>query len=272
MISVVIPTFNEAEQLPGCLAALRDQTAHELIVADGSSTDGTVEMALAAGAVIVHCGVRQRAAQMNAGARRAAGEVLLFLHADTHLPAGALAAAESAVAGGAIGGCFRLRLRGASPALAAFVPLGDLHCRATRTTFGDRAFFARRDAFETAGGFPLQEIMEDVELGRQLKRLGQLAVLPLSVTCSARHFRRQGGVRVAVKAALCCGLYDVGVAPRRLARFYWGEAYARGLGAGGSEAGGSRPRGAGAGDPRSETGGRGAGGAGQDSVREGSSS
>jgi rSAM/selenodomain-associated transferase 2 len=228
VISVVIPTYNEAQELPGCLAALRDQAAHRLIVAAGGSTAGTVEIAGAAGAVLVPCGVRQRAAQMNLGARRAEGDVLLFLHADTRLPVGALPAVEHAVASGAVGGCFRLRLEGPSPVLRAMEPLGDWHCRATHTTFGDRAIFARRDAFEAAGGYPGQEIMEDVELGRRLKRLGRLEVLPLTATASARHFNRQRGAWVAVKAALCCGLYDLGVAPRRLARFYWGQAYAHG--------------------------------------------
>ena len=223
MISVVIPTVDEAEQLPGCLEALRGQAAHELIVADGGSTDGTGQIASEAGAVLVECEHRQRAAQMSLGAARATGDILLFLHADTRLPAGALAAVERAVAGGAEGGCFRLRLEGASPALAALVPLGNLHCRATRTTFGDRAVFTRRHAFQAVGGFPAQEIMEDVELGRRLKRRGRVVVLPLTVLSSARHFRRQGDARVAVKAALCCGLYDLGVAPRRLARFYWGR-------------------------------------------------
>ena len=229
MISVVIPTYNEAQELPGCLAALRDQAAHRLIVADGGSIDGTGQIAAAAGAVLVACGVRQRAAQMNLGARRAEGDVLVFLHADIRLPVGALAAVEHAVTGGAVGGCFRLRLEGPSPVLRAMEPLGDWHCRATRTTFGDRAIFARRDAFEAAGGYPVQEIMEDVELGRRLKRLGRLEVSSLTVTASARHFNRQGGAWVAVKAAVCCGLYDLGVAPRRLARFYWGQAYADGL-------------------------------------------
>jgi rSAM/selenodomain-associated transferase 2 len=234
VISVVIPTFNEAHELPGCLAALRDQAAHQLIVADGGSTDGTARLAVAGGAVLVSSDARQRAAQMNLGARRAAGDVLLFLHADTRLPEGALAAVESAVAGGAVGGCFRLRLQEASPVLRAMEPVGDWHTRATRTTFGDRAIFARRDAFEAAGGYPAQEIMEDVELGRRLKRIGRLEVLPLTVTASARHFRRQGGAWVAVKAAVCCGLYDLGVAPRSLARFYWGQAPAHSLPDGGS--------------------------------------
>jgi rSAM/selenodomain-associated transferase 2 len=234
VISVVIPTFNEAQELPGCLAALRDPAAHQLMVADGGSTDGTAQLAVAGGAVLVSCDARQRAAQMNLGARRADGDVLLFLHADTRLPEGALAAVERAVAGGAVGGCFRLRLQGASPALRAMVPLGDWHTRATRTTFGDRAIFARRDAFEAAGGYPPQEIMEDVELGRRLKRIGRLEVLPLTVTASARHFRRQGGAWVAVKAAVCCGLYDLGVMPRSLARFYWGQAPAHSVPTGGS--------------------------------------
>jgi rSAM/selenodomain-associated transferase 2 len=229
VISVVIPTFNEAQELPGCLAALRDQAAHQLIVADGGSTDGTAQLAVAGGAVLVPCDARQRAAQMNLGARRADGDVLVFLHADTRLPEGALAAVEGAVAGGAVGGCFRLQLPGVSPVLRAMVPLGDWHTRATRTTFGDRAIFARRDAFEAVGGYPPQEIMEDVELGRRLKRIGRLEVLPLTVTASARHFRRQGGAWVAVKAAVCCGLYDLGVAPRSLARFYWGQAPAHSL-------------------------------------------
>jgi rSAM/selenodomain-associated transferase 2 len=273
MISVVVPTLNEADQLPSCLAALRGQAAHQLIVADGGSTDGTAELAAEGGAVLVHCGVRQRAAQMNLGAQGAEGDVLLFLHADTRLPAGGLAAVERAVGDGAVGGCFRLRLQGASPALAALVPVGDLHCRVTRTTFGDRAVFARRDAFQAAGGYPLQEIMEDVELGRRLKRLGRLAVLPLAVTTSTRHFRRQGGVWVTVKAALCCGLYDLGVAPQRLARFYWGQAYAHGPEAGrsgtdGRGAGAARPDESGTGDSRLAAGGRGTGAAGRGNAQE----
>ena len=227
MISVVIPTVNEADQLPGCLEALRGQAAHELIVADGGSTDGTRRIASEAGAVLVECGQRQRAAQMNLGAARASGDIIMFLHADTRLPDGALAAVERATADGAVGGCFRLGLEGASPMLAALVPVGNLHCRATRTTFGDRALFARRHAFRAIGGFPEQEIMEDVELGRRLKRHGRVVVLPLTVISSARHFQRQGA-RVAVKAAVCCGLYDLGVAPRRLARFYWGHEHATG--------------------------------------------
>ena len=226
MISVVIPTVNEAGELPGCLVSLAGQREHELIVADAGSADGTLELAASAGANVVACAEPQRAAQLNEGARRSCGDILLFLHADARLPAGALAAVERAVAAGAVGGCFRLRLRGAPRALAALTPLGDIHCRATRTTFGDRAIFVLRDAFERAGGFPQQEIMEDVEFGRRLKRLGDVVVLPLTVHASARHFRRQGSLWVALKAALCYGLYDLGVAPRRLARFYWGAGYA----------------------------------------------
>jgi rSAM/selenodomain-associated transferase 2 len=229
VISVIIPTFDEEALLPGCLAALDGQVPHELIVADGGSSDTTPAIARAAGATIVVCG-RGRAAQLDRGAAAARGDILLFVHADTRLPAGALARIEQALAddGRVVGGCFTLRFDDPTLQYRLMAAAGNVYHRLTRTQYGDRAMFVRRAAFVAAGGFRPLEIMEDVDLGRRLRRRGRTIVLRGPVITSAREFRRQGALRLVAKIAVAHAAFRLRVAPERIRRFYYGRQGVRG--------------------------------------------
>jgi rSAM/selenodomain-associated transferase 2 len=200
----------------------------DVLVVDGGSADGTAEAARTAlPAARVIAAPRGRARQMNAGAGRATGDVLLFLHADTRLPAGALDAVRAALADpAAVAGCFRTTFDADGPASG---PLGRrlmrlwearLWMRWHRFAFGDRALFVRRAAFEAVGGFPDQPIFEDLDAVRALRRRGRFVFLDAAVTTSARRYRRHGALGQQVRnLALWLG-WNAGVAPGRLKRFY----------------------------------------------------
>jgi rSAM/selenodomain-associated transferase 2 len=224
MISVVVLALNEEARLPACLRALANQSAHELIVADGGSGDATAAIASAAGARVV-VSERGRAAQANRGAAAAAGDVFLFLHADTRLGPGALEAVAQALAADprVVGGSFTLRFDDHRPALRLFGAIGDLAHRLSSSLYGDRGIFVRRDAFEALGGFGPLPFMEDYDFGRRLRRRGRIRILRRPVTTSAREFERQGPWRLGAKIVACLLGFRLGVSPLRLRRFYYGH-------------------------------------------------
>jgi rSAM/selenodomain-associated transferase 2 len=215
-ISVVIPTLGEQETIETAIASVRGALAPcQVIVADGGSTDRTRELAEAAGAVVVDA-PGTRAEALNAGARLATGDALLFLHADTTLPAGAGAAVRSTLAradGGAFSVRFDERPRIARLAAASY---GRLH----RGVYGDQAIFVTRAAFDRAGGYRPLPIMEDFDLVRRLRRTGRVVVLADAVTTSARRQRAHGEIRTFLTVAAIKLLYRLGVSPARLARAY----------------------------------------------------
>jgi rSAM/selenodomain-associated transferase 2 len=193
MLSIVMPTLNEAAVLGDQLAALQPlrRRGHELIVVDGGSADGTA--ALASGyADAVLDAPRGRASQMNAGAAVARGQVLLFLHADTRLPALADAAILRAVAARRAWGRFDVNITGRARMLRVVAALMNLRSRLTGIATGDQAMFVTREAFACAGGFPAQPLMEDIELSRRLKRVGRPACLRERVCTSGRRWERRG--------------------------------------------------------------------------------
>jgi len=156
---------------------------------------------------------------MNAGARLATGDVLLFLHADASLPAGAAAYVEGALADPRIvAGAFRT-WHVADGARAPWLHLADLRSRLSGLPYGDQALFARREAFERSGGFPDQPLMEDLELSRRLRRLGRIAIVPASVRVSGRRFLAHA-IRDTLLVNAFPLLYRLGVPAERLARFY----------------------------------------------------
>lgn len=216
-VSIIIPTLDEAAQIAPVLRALRTHRPHELIVVDGGSQDGTVDLA-AEHARVLHA-PRGRAAQMNAGAAAASGEVLLFLHADTHLPPDGLQSVRSALRDPSVeAGAFRLTFDESDPWLGLYALCARLDLPSI--CFGDRGLFVRRTTFETIGGFREMPIFEDLDIVRRLVRLGGFVFLDDEVETSARRFARHGRVRQQVRNVLLWSAYHLGVSPERLARFY----------------------------------------------------
>ena len=195
-ISLVVPFLDEAEALPETLRHVaREASSYgncETIAVDGGSADESAAVLAAHPAVRVLAAPRGRASQMNAGAAAATGEVLLFLHADTALPPGALAAVAAAARtpGFAYGG-FRHRFSGDDWRLRAISALHNFRCRHARTFYGDQALFVHRAAFARVGGFPAGQV-EDIAICQRLQALAPPAFLPLTVTTSSRKFERMG--------------------------------------------------------------------------------
>jgi rSAM/selenodomain-associated transferase 2 len=196
MISVVIPAYNEAKALPETLRQLARQEGHfEMIVADGGSTDATVEIARAWPGVRVTSARKGRASQMNAGGRLATGDWLLFLHADTALPDGAIARLDAVSSNAYQAGGFRQRFSGHHWQLRTISWLHNTRCRFTRIFYGDQAFFVRRELFWRLGGFPEVPILEDVLFSEKLKKVTRPILLEDHVVTDSRKFEQRGIVR-----------------------------------------------------------------------------
>jgi rSAM/selenodomain-associated transferase 2 len=217
--SVIIPTLNEESCLARTLRALRLQGPCEIIVADGGSTDDT--RGAAAGADHFLEAPRGRAAQMNAGAAAAGGEVLLFLHADCVPEKGALAEAVRLLSRpGVAAGCFRMRVGAEGPLYRLIDACATARVRLTGIVYGDQGLFVRREVFWRAGGFPPLRLMEDVFFSRTLRRLGRVVVSPRRVIVSPRRWQRSGLVRQTLRNWTLTALAAGGVHPDRLAAFY----------------------------------------------------
>jgi rSAM/selenodomain-associated transferase 2 len=221
-VSVIIPVLDEEARIGSQLESLARLPVHEVLVVDGGSRDGTVARVRAAGTPRLLFAPRGRASQMNAGARAATGDVLLFLHADVRLPDDALRHVKEALADpGNVAGAFRTWTvsdghRGwPSPLLH----LADLRSRYSGLPYGDQALFVRADAFRQAGGFPEQPLMEDLELSRRLRRLGRIRIVHSRVTVSGRRFLARP-VFYTLAVNVFPALYAAGVSAATLKRFY----------------------------------------------------
>ena len=222
-ISVVIPALDEAARVGALVGEVRGAAGVEVLLADGGSRDDTAAAAAARGARVVR-GARGRAAQMNAGAAAAGGDVLLFLHADTRLPAGWAEAVRGAVADAGVAvGAFSFATDSPRRSLRLIERLANLRGRSLGIVFGDQALFVRRRDFEDVGGFPGQPLMEDWELVRRLRRRGRMVILPHAAVTSARRWHARGPWRNSLRNALITIAYAVGISPERLARWYRGQ-------------------------------------------------
>jgi rSAM/selenodomain-associated transferase 2 len=189
-ISVVIPTLNEAAALPACLSRIAASVGiDECLVVDASSPDGTAHVARGFADVHVLEAQRGRASQLNAGARAATGDVLLFVHADTLIPTDYPARIRDALSDERVvgGACHIRTVAQPAPWWSGLLGLADLRSRYTRLPYGDQAIFVRRSAFEAVGGFPELRLMEDVALSRLLQRKGRMVTLPSVAEVSARR-------------------------------------------------------------------------------------
>jgi len=216
-ISVVIPTRNEAAHVGATLDAVLRGDVAEVIVADCGSDDDTAALAAQRGVKVVTSSAG-RGTQQNAGAQAASGDVLLFVHADTALPAGfddevRRLLDDRDVAAGA----FRLAIDTPGRLYRVVEALANWRSRFLSAPYGDQAIFLRRGVFDAVGGFPDAPLMEDVALLRKLRRRGRIAISPLSVTTSARRWTRYGAIRTTLLNQVCLAAYWLGVRPARIA-------------------------------------------------------
>lgn len=195
----------------------------EIILVDGGSTDRTAAIAARSPQIRLLSSPRGRSRQMNVGAHVARGDVLLFLHADTYLPDGALAAVEAATSDpGVVAGRFDVRFDNPALVFRMIAWFMNRRSRWSGIATGDQAIFVCREPFNAMGGFPDIPLMEDVALCRRIKRGGQkLVALPLTVTTSARKWEREGAIRTIVLMWVLRFLYVAGVRPDRLHRWYY---------------------------------------------------
>jgi rSAM/selenodomain-associated transferase 2 len=219
-ISIVIPVLNEEKHITATVAALPRSQPHELVIVDGGSSDRTAEICNRLGATVL-VSSRGRARQMNFGARRASGDVLLFLHADTRLPDSAFDDIQQALSNPqCVGGRFDVQLDGAHWMLGVIGAMISLRSRLSQVATGDQAIFVRREIFAELGGYPDIPLMEDVAFSRALKRKGRVACLRSRVLTSARRWERDGVWRTILKMWALKSLYLAGISPLRLKRYY----------------------------------------------------
>ena len=219
-ISVILPVLNEEKTISRTLAAVMALHPHEIIVVDGGSADRTRRICVEAGAKVLMTGPG-RARQMNRGALDASGDVLLFLHADTRLPASALRDIAAALNDSRyVGGRFDVELDSDRWLLKVVGFMISLRSRLSNVGTGDQAIFVRREILAELGGFPDMPLMEDIAFCRMLRRAGKVACLRSKVVTSARRWEAGGVWRTIFRMWTLKLLYLAGVPPARLKRFY----------------------------------------------------
>jgi len=221
-LSIILPVLDEGERIAGALDRLADLRALgvEVIVVDGGSRDATVLRARMRADHVIS-GTRGRAPQMNAGAAKASGDVLLFLHADTRLPDDAdhlvldgLARSERAW------GRFDVRIEGAHSLLSMIAGAMNIRSRLTGIATGDQAIFVRRKAFDAVGGFPAIPLMEDIVLSKRLKRISRPLCLRECVVTSGRRWEANGVLPTVLLMWRLRLAFFFGADPKQLARRY----------------------------------------------------
>ena len=222
VISVIIPTLNEAANIAATIRSAGQGGEVEVIVADGGSTDATAAIVRDLGIRLVES-LPGRALQMNTAARLAGGDILLFLHADTRLPEGYPRAVRRTLRLPFVSaGAFSLLIDARRASMRFVAYWANWRSRVLGTPYGDQAIFLSAETFHDIGGYPEMPIMEDFELIRRLSRMGRVVTVPQRVTTSARRWVNMGVLRTTVLNQLIVVSYLLGASPRRLARWYRG--------------------------------------------------
>jgi len=230
-ISIIIPVLNEAGTIRSTLASLENAENVEVIVVDGGSQDETVTIARSLG-IQVLSSPPGRARQMNAGAKVATGNILLFLHADTRLPPNFDTLVRKALAKNypiqnpkskiqnPIAGAFELKIDAERWGLRLVEKMVNVRSRFFHMPYGDQAIFLLADVFHDIGGFPDMPIMEDFEFIRQLSRRGRIEITPVPVLTSGRRWQKLGVLKTTLINQLIIIGYFLGVPPKQLVCWY----------------------------------------------------
>lgn len=216
-VSVIIPALDDADCVAEAVASARAAGAAEVIVVDGGSRDATRDAAGVAGARVFESAAG-RATQMDVGAAHASGDVLLFLHADTLLPADAAKlACETLARDGVIAGAFSFAVPDDAPHARLISAVGRARCRLGGSPWGDQGVFFSAQTWRDLGGFGDAPVMEDLEMAMRLSRLGKMIVRPERAVTSARMWQAYGLVWPTALNVFGILAYRLGVDPERIA-------------------------------------------------------
>lgn len=220
-ISIIMPVLNEAAIVAQALAKIDNSPDLEVIVVDGGSEDGTIELVKAAGVRAISTSAG-RARQMNAGAAASSGDILLFLHADTHLPKGFQSVVRQSLAQkGSVAGAFCLQIDGSTLCLRIIEIGVNWRSQFLGLPYGDQAIFLPTTVFKEIGGFQDLPIMEDFELIGRLRHLGRIAIAPARVMTSGRRWQKLGIWKTTAINQGAIAAYLLGVSPERIASWYY---------------------------------------------------
>lgn len=219
-LSIIIPTLNEGVNIVKTLECTARSPNVEVIVVDGGSKDGTVELAKSWGAVLLTSSPN-RALQMNAGAYIAKGKILLFLHADTLLPKEFHSHIKRIInTPGAVAGAFRLRIDAESHGFRLIEELANWRTSFFQMAYGDQGIFLKAKTFHEIKSFPQIAIMEDFNLIRQLRKRGNIMLAPASVITSARRWEKLGIIKTTLINKAVVSAYWMGIKPSYIAKWY----------------------------------------------------
>ncbi|TDJ51004.1 MAG: glycosyltransferase [Nitrospina sp.] len=218
--SIIIPTFNESLLLADTLARVQQHDPYEVIVGDGGSADDTVAIARQMGARVVAsaCG---RAVQMNAAARSATGDLLVFLHADSHIDSsGYKKMVDTMSRENYVGGAFSLHIQSDLSSMKTISRLATWRSRHLHLAYGDQAIFVRAEAFQALNGFSPLPICEDLDFFLKLKKHGRVIILKEKAVTSARRWLKEGVAFTTARNILITTLFLLGFPPARLSKWY----------------------------------------------------
>jgi rSAM/selenodomain-associated transferase 2 len=220
-LSVIIITLNEEEFIENLLIELSKADDIEIIVSDGGSIDRTARVARKYTDKVI-LGERGRGIQLNAGARLATGNILWFLHADSKLPLNyKYHISQTMEIPGVVGGAFTLKIDSKGTSLEIISRVAGLRSKLSRIPYGDQGLFVRRDIFEKINGFKDIPLMEDIELGRRLKKEGKIHLLKTEIVTCARAWERDGILRTTLRNWLYVTLFFMGYSPHKLYQRYY---------------------------------------------------
>jgi rSAM/selenodomain-associated transferase 2 len=223
-ISIIVPVWNETAIINHSVRRILAQTCNggfEVIVVDGSP-DGETVQSIRDEKVKKFTAGKGRSVQMNRGASRASGEILLFLHADTTLPRGALETISALLdSGDVVGGAFDLGIDSERIIFRIIENMASFRSRISRMPYGDQGIFIRKDYFHAMGGFKEIPLMEDVDLMRRIRKAGdRICIIREKVKTSPRRWEKEGVLSCTLRNWSLITFYFLGVSPEKLARFY----------------------------------------------------